>query len=88
MAQAQSIGAHWLSPSWTLAIEEQFYVLAPLTFFLIPRRFLVAALLAAAAAAVGCRIAVYEFGVVNQTAAHVLLPTNADVLICGHSSRR
>lgn len=83
MAQAQSIGAHWLSPSWTLAIEEQFYVLAPLTFLLVPRRFLVATLLAAAAAAVGCRIAVYGFGVVNQTAAHVLLPTNADVLICG-----
>lgn len=83
MAETQSAGAHWLSPSWTLAIEEQFYVLAPLTFLLVPRRFLAPTLLAAAAAAVGCRIAVYGFGFLNQTAAHVLLSTNADVLICG-----
>ena len=83
MAETHSIGAHWLSPSWTLAIEEQFYVLAPLTFLLVPRRYLAATLLVSAAAAVGCRIAVYGFGVVDQTVAHVLLPTNADVLICG-----
>lgn len=83
MAETHSSGAHWLSPSWTLAIEEQFYVLAPLTFLLVPRRYLAATLIAAATAAVGCRIAVYGYGVANQTAAHVLLPTNADVLICG-----
>lgn len=83
MAEAHSIGAHWLSPSWTLAIEEQFYVLAPLTFLLVPRRYIAATLIAAAAAAVLCRIGAYEFGVVNRTAAHVLLPTNADVLIFG-----
>jgi peptidoglycan/LPS O-acetylase OafA/YrhL len=83
MAETHSVGAHWLSPSWTLAIEEQFYVLAPLTFLLVPRRYLIATLLVAAAAAVGCRIAVYGFGFANQSAAHVLLPTNADVLICG-----
>lgn len=83
MAETQNLGAHWLSPSWTLAIEEQFYVLAPLTFLVVPRRYLAVTLLAAATAAVGCRIAVYGFGVFNQTAAHVLLPTNADVLICG-----
>lgn len=83
MAEAHSSGAHWLSPSWTLAIEEQFYVLAPLTFLFVPRRYLAATLLAAATAAVGCRVAAYGFAMVNQTAAHVLLPTNADVLICG-----
>jgi len=83
MAETHSVGAHWLSPSWTLAIEEQFYVLAPLTFLIVPRRYLVATLVAAVVAAVGCRVAVYGYGVVNQTAAHVLLPTNADVLICG-----
>jgi peptidoglycan/LPS O-acetylase OafA/YrhL len=83
MAETHSVGAHWLSPSWTLAIEEQFYVLAPLTFLLVPRRYLAATLIAAAAASVGCRIAVYGFGFANQSAAHVLLPTNADVLICG-----
>ena len=83
MAETRSIGAHWLSPSWTLAIEEQFYLLAPLTFLVVPRRYLAATLLAAAAAALGCRIAVYGFGFANESAAHVLLPTNGDVLICG-----
>ncbi len=29
MIATQSIGSHWLAPTWTLAFEEHFYLLAP-----------------------------------------------------------
>jgi peptidoglycan/LPS O-acetylase OafA/YrhL len=83
MASTEQIGAHWLAPTWTLAVEEHFYLLAPMTFFFVPRKYLASVLIAAAAGAVGCRISVYVFNVGNPTAAHVLLPGIADVLICG-----
>ena len=38
MAGMSGIGAHWLSPTWTLAIEEHFYLIVPFLFFIIPRR--------------------------------------------------
>jgi peptidoglycan/LPS O-acetylase OafA/YrhL len=83
MASTEQIGAHWLAPTWTLAVEEHFYLLAPMTFFFVPRKYLPGVLIAVAAGAVGCRVAVYIFHIGNSTAAHVLLPGIADVLICG-----
>lgn len=83
MASTEQIGAHWLAPTWTLAVEEHFYLLAPMTFFFVPRKYLASVLIAVAAAAVGCRIVVYVFNVGNPIAAHVLLPGIADVLVCG-----
>jgi len=51
MWRAETFGPHWLAMSWSLAIEEQFYLVLPLLVFLIPPRRLphVVALLAAAA---------------------------------------
>src|SRR5439155_9971915 len=31
-------GPHWLSVSWSLAIEEQFYLFVPLLIYFVPRR--------------------------------------------------
>jgi peptidoglycan/LPS O-acetylase OafA/YrhL len=32
MAGMSGIGAHWLSPTWTLAVEEHFYLIVPFLF--------------------------------------------------------
>ncbi|MET3893499.1 peptidoglycan/LPS O-acetylase OafA/YrhL [Bosea sp. OAE506] len=36
-----STGIDWLSPTWTLAVEEQFYVVAPAAIVFIPRRLII-----------------------------------------------
>lgn len=44
-------GPHWLGITWSLAVEEQFYLLIPLLIYLTPRRSLFLILLAAVLAA-------------------------------------
>lgn len=83
MAGTATVGAHWLAPTWTLAVEEHFYLLAPLTFFLVPRRHLAKVLIAVALGAALCRTAVELLHIGNSVAVNVMLPGIADVLICG-----
>jgi peptidoglycan/LPS O-acetylase OafA/YrhL len=83
MASTMHAGAAWLSPTWTLAVEEHFYLLAPITFFLVPRKYLPSVLVAAAICALLFRTAYYVFGFENPVAVHALLPGIADILICG-----
>ncbi|HEY6966287.1 MAG TPA: acyltransferase [Burkholderiales bacterium] len=51
MAVYQTYGAGWLGVTWSLAIEEQFYLVLPFVVFLLPRRALALALLLGIAAA-------------------------------------
>ena len=83
MIDTASIGNHWLAPTWTLAFEEHFYLVAPALIVFLPRRWLVPALLAASVLAVGLRFAIFEFGFLNEMAALVLLPMRADLIVCG-----
>ena len=83
MVATQSIGAHWLAPTWTLAVEEHFYLLVPALIVLTPRRWLAFVLLGVVISALGLRIAVYYAGLSNEIAALALLPGRADVLACG-----
>lgn len=83
MIETNSIGAHWLAPTWTLAIEEQFYLIVPLLFFFVPLMRLRTLLIVAALGAVALRGAIYWGGIAPEMAALVLLPSRADVLICG-----
>lgn len=41
MARAGTFGPEWLSVSWSLAVEEQFYLLLPLLVFVVPPRRLI-----------------------------------------------
>ncbi|MBP8247606.1 MAG: acyltransferase [Phenylobacterium sp.] len=83
MVSSGSIGAHWLAPTWTLAVEEHFYLVAPAAIVFTPRRWLVPVLIAAGLAAVVLRIAIYYFGFSSEMAALALFPGRADILVCG-----
>lgn len=51
MAARGTLGANGLDPTWSLAIEEQFYLCIPLLIFFLPRRMLMSILCAAIVAA-------------------------------------
>jgi peptidoglycan/LPS O-acetylase OafA/YrhL len=82
MVASGSIGAHWLAPTWTLAVEEQFYLFAPAVLLLTPRRHLISVLCAIAGAAVLFRAVIYGTGF-SAMSALVLFPGRADILACG-----
>ena len=83
MVSTKTFGAEWLAPTWTLAVEEQFYLLGPAVFFLVPRRYLIAVFSSAIGAALIYRYAVFELGLWPKLAGLCLLPGVADGLICG-----
>lgn len=83
MAATGSIGEHWLAPTWTLALEEQFYLLAPALILFVPRQYLLKLLVAMMGFAVLARYWVLDFTSLDPYAAAVLLPTRLDVLAAG-----
>jgi peptidoglycan/LPS O-acetylase OafA/YrhL len=84
MAGHNGYGSQFLSPTWSLAVEEQFYLLAPLVLrFVSPRR-LPVVLVAGILAAPVLRLwyGVLEDGTV-PLATYVLMPARADALLLG-----
>lgn len=73
-------GNAWLLPTWTLAVEEQFYLLLPVLMLITPRRWLLTLLIGLIAGSVVFRLGVYD---ANKVAALVLLPGRADLLLSG-----
>jgi peptidoglycan/LPS O-acetylase OafA/YrhL len=83
-AKTGSFGAQWMAVTWSLAVEEQFYLLLPLTLFLLPRRLVPHLCLAAAGVAVGLRaVLALDGGIPARVAAYVLLPSRMDALLLG-----
>jgi len=72
----------WLLPTWTLSVEEQFYLLLPAIIYLVPPRHLAAAMAALILSATGCR-ALLAGGGPDDLAIHVLLPCRWDLLFFG-----
>jgi peptidoglycan/LPS O-acetylase OafA/YrhL len=83
MAQTGSVGAYWLSPTWTLAVEEHFYLIIPSLIVFTPRRYLANVLLFCIPLALALRIAVLQFHILPPMSAFVLLPFRMDTLACG-----
>ncbi len=83
MISSNSIGPHWLAPTWTLSVEEQFYLFAPALFAILPRRLLLGVFACAAFAALFIRAMVFEGGVSTPMTALFMLPGNADSLFAG-----
>jgi peptidoglycan/LPS O-acetylase OafA/YrhL len=81
MAIDRTYGATWLAGTWSLAIEEQFYLLFPLIVLWLPPaalpRFLVATMVLCPAGRIISYLAADEFGY------YVLMPLRADILAVG-----
>lgn len=68
-----------LIPTWSLAVEEQFYLCAPVLIMMIPKRFLPTGLGAVCAAAILSRYVLRA----DPSAVELLLPCRMDVLAIG-----
>ena len=82
MAAEGGWGPLWLTPTWTLGVEEHFYLLAPLCLAFAPKKWIVPGLVAVIAAATLFRVAIYYFDFANHQTA-MLLPGRADALALG-----
>jgi len=83
MALLGSFGVGAMIVTWSLAVEEQFYLTAPLVVRMISPRKLVLVLLAVIAAAPLLRTAIYLASSNGRIADYVLMPCRADGLSCG-----
>ncbi len=83
MVSYDTIGQHWLAPTWTLAVEEQFYLIAPAMIVFTPRRFLMPVLVSLVALAMVSRIYFLTSSEFSNLAAQVMLISNGDVLVAG-----
>ncbi|MBN9039891.1 MAG: acyltransferase [Rhizobiales bacterium] len=83
MAMTGDVGAYWAAPSWTLALEEQLYIVLPLVFFLAPRRSWLRIFIAIALVALVLRTLIFTTGIVGETWGLVMLPARGDVLVAG-----
>ena len=77
----------WDSPfvlvTWSLAIEEQFYLLLPLFMYLLPRRFLIVTCTVLMASAPVLRLLLFEVSASPGLASYLLLPCRWDALLLG-----
>jgi peptidoglycan/LPS O-acetylase OafA/YrhL len=77
MGVRSSFGANWLAPTWSLAVEEQFYLLLPLLVRLLSPKALRRALAVAIVVAPALRFAS------NPVMAQVEMPMRSDSLLVG-----
>jgi peptidoglycan/LPS O-acetylase OafA/YrhL len=80
MALLHVSGTLWLLPTWTLAIEEQFYLVIPLIITLLPKRWLLPAILVGIALCTATRALLYWTG---HDIAGQLLPSSGNILLSG-----
>jgi peptidoglycan/LPS O-acetylase OafA/YrhL len=76
------VGRPWLSPYWTMAVEEQFYLVAPALLIFTPRRARLPALGAIVALAIAARL-IFLWQGAPGTASTLLLVSRADCLAIG-----
>jgi peptidoglycan/LPS O-acetylase OafA/YrhL len=78
-----NFGPNWLSPTWSLAIEEQFYLMLPVFVRYVPSRVFFHVLLLVIVLAPILRTLLVLNGGTGLIAAHVLMPCRADSLLFG-----
>jgi peptidoglycan/LPS O-acetylase OafA/YrhL len=72
--------AMYWNPTWSIAVEVQFYLALPLLVWLLPRKWVLIVLVSLVAAAPIFRIISLNL---NPIAPHILLPCRIDALLCG-----
>ena len=83
MLARSDYGFDWLTPTWTLTVEEQFYLVAPVLCLAAGRRHLLKVLVAATCLSIAFRSLSYGFGVLPAMSALVLLPSVAHAMFLG-----
>ena len=73
-------GANWSGVTWSLALEEQFYLIFPLVVWFVPVRWLPPVLIAGSCLAPWLRDVLYGYG---KYAGYALLPGRMDALMLG-----
>jgi peptidoglycan/LPS O-acetylase OafA/YrhL len=81
MTIEQTYGAAWLAGTWSLAIEEQFYLVFPLVVYLAPPKAIPRLLMAVLVLCPVGRIIACSFG--DELGYYVLMPLRADILAIG-----
>jgi peptidoglycan/LPS O-acetylase OafA/YrhL len=77
------LAGYWFGPMWSLAVEEQFYLIAPFVVRLLSRRWLTFFLFGVVVAAPCLRGLLYLFSSHPQWPAYVWMPCRADSLAIG-----
>jgi peptidoglycan/LPS O-acetylase OafA/YrhL len=83
MASTGEMGPHWMAMTWSLAVEEQFYLVLPFLIRVIHPIRLPIALFLLVASAPAIRTALYLLHPHGDLSAYVLLPARWDALFLG-----
>ena len=83
MVSTNSMGWPWLAPTWTLSVEEYFYLFVPVIFLAVPVRYLIYVFSIGAFLSVALRISIFQFGIFPYITGLVYLPSNADAIFIG-----
>jgi peptidoglycan/LPS O-acetylase OafA/YrhL len=83
MAEAGRMGPHWMAVTWSLAIEEQFYLILPIMVRLLNPRMLPWVLISLVISAPIIRTALYFLHPESGIPGYLLLPARWDALFIG-----
>lgn len=83
MASTGEMGPHWMAISWSLAVEEQFYLILPLIIRLVPPNKVLITLIILVLSAPIIRTAIFLSHANGGLSTYVLLPARWDALFLG-----